>query len=133
MSINLSELLKQRAEATGVDGDRVPFQFGGKTFTFRDPLMLSDDEKDELADLDFDVDVAAWYMGDDQYDEFVATTETITLDGGESFDVTGSSSVFFTAFKQYMEDAREEDANGRPTSRNRSSRRMEARKQRKQR
>lgn len=133
MSINLNELIEQRAEATGVAGDRIPFEFGGKTFSFRDPLMLSDEEKDELELLTHDVDVAAWYMGDDLYDEFVTTEIEVPGSDGKKEKQAGSSSLFFLVFREYMRTARAVDAEGNPTMPNRSSRRAAARKQRKRR
>lgn len=51
MSINLDELLAQRAEATGVEGDRVPFEFGGKTFSFLDPILMTDEQRDDMAEV----------------------------------------------------------------------------------
>lgn len=133
MSINLNDLIEQRAEATGVAGDRVAFEFGGKTFSFKDPLMLSDEEKDELEMLSHDVDVAAWYMGDDLYDEFVTTEIEIPGADGKKMKQSGSSSLFFIAFREHMRNARGVDAEGNPMMPNRSSRRAAARKQRKRR
>ncbi|WP_018119418.1 hypothetical protein [Corynebacterium mastitidis] len=133
MSNNLNDLLKQRAEATGVAGDRVPFEFGDKTFTFRDPMLLTDEDKDDLAGLSHDVDVAEFYMGADQYDDFIATTATIELDNGEKLEVEGSSSVFMLAFREYVKGLADVDEKGNPMTSNRSSRRAAARSQRKRR
>lgn len=133
MSINLSEIIEQRAEATGVDGDRVPFEFGGKTFTFKDPMMLSEDDKDELEMIDHDVDVVEWYMGEEQFDEFLATEVVIAMPDGRKIKKTGSTNFFFLAFAEHMKSVAAVDAEGNPTMRNRSSRRAAARKQRKQR
>ena len=123
MSNNLNELLKQRAEATGIVGDRIPFEFGDKTFSFRDPMLLTDEDKDELSELEYDVDVAEFYMGVDEYDKFVATKAKITLDSGETMEVQGSASMFLLQFQEYMKSQRDEDPQGRPTRLNRSSRR----------
>ena len=123
MSNNLNELLKQRAEATGIVGDRIPFEFGDKTFSFRDPMLLTDEDKDELSELEYDVDVAEFYMGVDEYDKFVATTAKITLDSGETMEVQGSASMFLLQFQEYMKSQRDEDPQGRPTRPNRSQRR----------
>lgn len=128
MSINLDELLAQRAEATGVEGDRVPFEFGGKTFSFLDPMLMTDEQRDDMAELDHDVDVAVFYMGEDQYDEFTATKAKVG-----SSEVHGSAGVFLMAFQEYMTNAQQTDDAGRPTQSNRSSRRAAERKRRKQR
>jgi hypothetical protein len=127
--IDLEKLIDQRAEARGDLGYTVSFEWGGKTFTFRDPLMLDDDEKDDLAEIEHDVDVAAWYMGDDQYDDFVETVAHIPRDDGTFLDIHGSSSVFFEAFRAHMREAQAENE-GNPTRRNRSSRRAASRRAR---
>lgn len=133
MSINLNELIEQRAEATGVAGDRIPFEFGGKTFTFKDPLMLSDEEKDELVFLDYDADVAEWYMGAEQYEEFITTEAEFTGPNGKKFKKNGSSSFFNLVLQEHIRNARGVDEEGNPTMLNRSSRRAAARKRQKRR
>lgn len=127
MNLDLHSLLEQRAEATGVEGDRVPFDFGGKQFTFKDPILLSDEEKDDLAELEWDADVAAWYMGEEQYTEFIETTAEVN-----GATVAGSSNLFFLVFNEYMKSAQAEQA-GKSSRPNRFSRRAAARKQPKQR
>lgn len=131
MTYDLNALLKQRAEATGVSGDRVPFEFGGKTFTFRDPMMLTDDDKDELADLEHEIDIVSFYMGDDQYEEFVGTKTKIELDNGETIEVQGSSNLFMLQFNEYLKSQQDTDNSGRPLARNRSQRRAAAGNKRK--
>lgn len=126
MTYDLNALLKQRAEATGVSGDHVPFEFGGKTFTFRDPMMLTDDDKDELAALEHEIDVVVFYMGDDQYEKFIGTTAKIELDNGEIMEVQGSSNLFMLQFDSYLKSQRDTDKSGRPLARNRSQRRAAA-------
>lgn len=106
--IDLDKLIAQRAEARGDDGRSTSFMFKEREWTFRDPLMLDDDEKDELADLEHDIDIAAWYMGDDQYDEFCTAG--------------GNSSMFFLAFREHMK-SQQAESEGKPTRPNRSSRR----------
>lgn len=133
MAENLNELLKQRAEATGVAGDQIPFEFGNKTFSFFDPMLLDDEAKEELAALSHDVDIAEFYMGEKQYDEFVSTTATIVLDDGTEMKVKGSSSIFMLAFREHIKGLTDIDADGNPTTSNRSSRRAAARSQRKRR
>lgn len=130
--IDLDKYLAQREEARAKDGATVyKFEFDdkvfekteGDTFTFRfrdrewvvrEPQFLSDDEKEQLEPLTADVDIAAWYMGEAQYDEFLAA-------GGESW-------MFNQAFTDYSKKVRDE-INGNPTRRNRSSRRAASKKQ----
>lgn len=114
-NLNLDELLKQRTEATGAEKGMVPFDFQGKTFTFRDPILLNDDELDELDELDGGPDIAEFYMGAEQYDAF--------LEAG------GTSNMFFLVFTQYMNESRDE-VGGNPTRGNRSSRRAARRRKR---
>lgn len=128
MSLNLEALIAQRAEATGVHGERVPFTFGDKTFDFRDPLLLSDEDKDELSELEWDADVAEWYMGEEQYQDFVSTT--VTINGVEH---RGSANFFMLVFMEYQKTAQGTDESGKASRLNRSSRRAAARKQPKQR
>lgn len=112
VDVDLDAIIAQKAEARGDDGRSVAFRFKGEVWTFRDPETLTDEEKDELADINYDVDIAAWYMGDDQYDRFAA--------------VGGGSSLFFMAFKNHQKKIRDE-LNGNPTRSNRSSRRSRKR------
>lgn len=120
---NLTEMIAQRKEATGVDGDLVSFDFTATagdqlgetlTFTFRDPLFLSDDELAEAADLDEGPDVCAWYMGEDEYDRFI--------------DAGGSSNLWALVMRQHTTRSQEVGADGRPTRQNRSSRRAARRR-----
>ena len=128
MTINVDELYAQRAETTGVAGDRVPFEFAGKKFSFRDPLMLSDDDKEELAELSFDSDIAEFYLGPDEYDRLLSTSSKVTAEDGTEYTIQGGSSVFFLAFRAYQDTAMERDAEGKSSRPNRSSRRKAARK-----
>lgn len=133
--IDLDKYLAQREEARAKDGAKThKFDFGdgednqvfekgeGDVFTFRfnardwvvrDPQFLTDPEKEQLEPLSADVDVAAWYMGETQYDEFLAA-------GGESW-------MFNQAFTDYGKKIRD-DLQGNPTRRNRSSRRAASKK-----
>lgn len=128
--IDLDKIIAQREEARAKDGSNVfKFEFDGETFektegdTFsfkfkerdwvvRDPQFLLDEEKDQLSPLRFDADVAAWYMGEGQYDEFVRA-------GGESW-------MFLKAFSDYQKRIQDENQ-GNPTRLNRSSRRAQKR------
>lgn len=122
--IDLDQLIASRAEARGDDGRTVAFRFKGAEWRFRDPLMLNDDEKDDLTKLDFDPDIACWYMG-------AVLNADGMLEGGEEFDkfveAGGNSSIFFLAFRQHMKDQQAE-VQGNPTQPNRSSRRMASKK-----
>lgn len=131
--IDLDKIIAQREEARATNGDATEyiFEFGdeeprikgeGEVFSFRfvgrdwvviDPQFLGDDEKDWLRDIDDDVDIAIWYMGETQYDEFV--------------EAGGSSSIFFQGFRAYTKEL-QDDVSGKPTRPNRSSRRRAARK-----
>ncbi|GAA4809627.1 hypothetical protein [Tomitella cavernea] len=124
--INVEELYAQRAEATGVDGDRIPFDFAGRTWTFRDPQTLTDEEKEEISEIDFDPDMAAWYMGDDQYAEFVAATATIDGADGKQREIQGGSGIFLLAFQEHMSRVRDA-VETRPTRASTSSRRRRRR------
>lgn len=132
MSIDIAKLYAQRAESTGVAGDEVAFTFGGKTFHFTDPLMLTDDEKDELAELEGDIEVAIFFLGEEQYSELIETSEKIPNGDGTEFEIQGGSNVFFMAFRDHQKRSTEDQGSGKSSRQNRSSRRMEARKRRKQ-
>ena len=74
-AIDLDAILAQRAEATGAEEGRVPFIYKGKTFTFRDPLTLSDEDQDKLEEITESTDarlsdVAEFWMGEEEWEEF---------------------------------------------------------------
>ncbi|AOE44365.1 tail assembly chaperone [Gordonia phage Ghobes] len=130
VDVDLDALLAQREEARAngsvtvhqftfdgetvekTEGDTFSFKVFGKTWVCRDPQYLTDDEKDQLSPLQFDSDVAAWYLGEEQYDQFTAA-------GGESW-------LFLRAFADYQKKVRDENQ-GNPTRLNRSSRRAQKR------
>lgn len=116
--IDLDAILAQRAEARGDSGFTFSFTAHGQEWTGKDPMLLSDEEKDQLAELQFDIDIAAFFMGDEQFDKFVAAG--------------GQSSHFILALSEYQKQ-RTGEAQGRPTRPNRSSRRAAAQKSSKQR
>lgn len=118
-NINLDALIEKRAEATGSEKGRIPFDFKGDTYTFQDPLTLTDEDKEELAGLEWEPDIAAWYMGDDQYEKFVTSG--------------GSSTLWFLVFREYLDRNEALDPEGKATRLNRSQRRMAGRKQSKRR
>lgn len=110
---DLDALLAAKEEATGVKDGRVSFNFRGEVFTFRDPVFLTDDELEDMREVnDFGPDVCAWYMGDDEYDRFIA--------------VGGSSNMWAMVLDKHLEANR--GADGNPTGSNRSQRRRAARK-----
>lgn len=112
---DLDALIAQQEEATGTTGGRVSFSFKGENFSFRDPSFLTDDEVDELDDLpQYGPDVAAWYMGDDEYDRFIAAG--------------GSSNFWAIVLRKHLEATQEADRAGKSSRLNRSQRRMAARK-----
>ncbi|AOE44366.1 tail assembly chaperone [Gordonia phage Ghobes] len=117
VDVDLDALLAQREEARAngsvtvhqftfdgetvekTEGDTFSFKVFGKTWVCRDPQYLTDDEKDQLSPLQFDSDVAAWYLGEEQYDQFTAA-------GGESW-------LFLRAFADYQKKVRDENQ-GKP-------------------
>lgn len=114
--INLDELLEQRAEAIGAEKGRIPFEFAGQTFSFRDPLSLTQEDNDELEDLAEDgqlAEIAEFWMGTETLDAFLAA---------------GGSPNAFMLVVQENAARTSEVRGGRPTRRNRSSRRAAARK-----
>lgn len=120
-AINLDELLAQRAEATGAEDGRIPFEFAGKKFTFRDPLLIDDDARDELEELAEEGDgdlLAEFWLGTEEYDRFV--------------EAGGTANLFMLVVRENARRTAGVDADGRPTRSNRSSRRAEARKRRNQ-
>lgn len=116
-AINLDEILAQRAEATGATEGRVPFEFKGETFTFKDPIALSQEEQDDIDDAaetnDGEIIARAW-MGDKEYERFAAAG--------------GTGMMFMLVIKRNAELTAGVDADGRPTRSNRSQRRAAARK-----
>ena len=102
-------------EVIKTEGDTFSFQYKDRKWVVRDPQFLTDEEKDQLAPLQFDADVAAWYLGETQYDEFLEQ-------GGESW-------MFLKAFTEYQKKVQDE-AQGNPTRPNRLSRRAQKRTKR---
>lgn len=120
-AINLDELLAQRAEATGAEEGRIPFEFAGQTFTFRDPFLVDGEDQDELEELSELGDgelLAEFWMGDDEFARFC--------------DAGGNANFFALVVRENAKRTTEVDAEGLPTRSNRSSRRAAVRKQRKQ-
>lgn len=126
-NLNLTQLLAQRAEATGVEEGRVPFDFdatdGPKkgetlTFTVRDQMAFTDEDWDDLNDIRADdgtlEDVAIFWMGEDEWDRFV--------------DAGGTPAMIAFIIQEKAKREQEADSSGRPTRRNRSQRRAAARK-----
>lgn len=116
--IDLDSILSQRSEARGDDGYSFSFTAYGQEWTAKDPMLLTDDEKDALEGCDFDIDIAEFFLGTEQFDKFI--------------NAGGQSSHFILALTEYQK-TRTGEAQGRPTRPNRSSRRQAARKPSKQR
>ncbi|MGP9723661.1 hypothetical protein ACT3SZ_06560 [Corynebacterium sp. AOP40-9SA-29] len=124
--LNLTELLAQRAEATGVQEGRVPFDFTavagpkkGETLTFsvRDNMSFTDEDWDEIDELGEDnniQDIAEFWMGDDEWDRFV--------------EAGGTPRMILLIVQEKAKREQGTDSSGRPTRRNRSQRRAAARK-----
>lgn len=105
-NIDMDAILAQRAEVTG-SADTFAFTFKGKEWNCQDPITASDEWKDGLYDLDTDVEVAEYYLGEDQYAQFV--------------EAGGRAGYVILAINQYMQRMRSENDNGRPTRRPNSS------------
>ncbi|AZA08697.1 hypothetical protein [Corynebacterium pseudopelargi] len=83
-AIDLDAILAQRAEATGAEEGRIPFIFKGETFTFRDPVTLSDEDQEELNELGESQDarfsdVAVFWMGEEEWERFEAAGGTALM------------------------------------------------------
>lgn len=120
-AINLDELLAKRAEATGAEEGRIPFEFAGQSFSFRDPFLVEGDDQDELEELSDLADgelLAEFWMGADEFARFV--------------EAGGTANMFALVVRENAQRTSGVDADGRPTRSNRSSRRAAVRKQRKQ-
>lgn len=115
--IDLDAILAQRAEARSDDGYTFTFTALGKEWTALDPLLLTDEQKDQLAAIKYDIDMAEFFLGADQLDQFI--------------NAGGQSSFFVLALTEYQKK-RTDEAQGRPTRPNRSSRRQAAQKRSKQ-
>ena len=122
MSIDLDSLIAQRAEATGVQGNLSSFDFTARagehkgekmTFTYKDPVFLTDDEVDELEDIELGPDLCCWYMGETEYERFLAAG--------------GSSNFWAMVLNEHNKQSREVATDGRPTRPNRYSRRHQRR------
>lgn len=125
-NMNLTELLAQRAEATGAEEGRAPFDFtatGGKKkgeplrFTIRDNMFFSEADWDELNEVgeenDFDL-LAEFWMGEKEYERFR--------------EAGGTPQMILMIVQEKAKREQAVDADGRPTRSNRSQRRAAARK-----
>lgn len=125
-NLNLTELLAQRAEATGVEEGRAPFDFVATdgpnkgetlTFTVRDSMFLDDEDYDELNEISEEnkiEDIAAFWMGDDEWDRFV--------------EAGGTPRMIMLIVQRKAEIEQEVDSKGKASRRNRSQRRAAGRK-----
>ncbi|WP_370944005.1 hypothetical protein AB5J62_33530 [Amycolatopsis sp. cg5] len=105
-TIDMDAILAQREEATG-SADTFSFTFKGQEWVCQDPITASDEWKDGLLDLDNDIEVAEYYLGEDQYAKFVKAG--------------GRAGYVILAINQYMQQMRQENEEGRPTRRRTSS------------
>jgi hypothetical protein len=71
VDIDMDAILAQREEATG-SADTFGFTFKGQRWTAKHPLLADDDWNEQLQELDDTVDVAAHYMGEEQWEKFAA-------------------------------------------------------------
>lgn len=110
--IDMDAVLAQREEATG-SADTFGFTFAGQRWFARCPVMADDEWKAELAELSTDVEIAAHYLGDEQYETFVAAG--------------GRNGVVLLAVREYTRRLQDEDSQGRPTRSSGSSARRRKR------
>lgn len=104
MAIDLDAILDQRREATGGDPDQVEFTYAGQTWTVPHPMLADDEWKEGLAEVEgSDVDMARFYMGDEQYARFR--------------EVGGRAGYVLLIIQQIASDMRDElpGSNGEPT------------------
>ncbi|OZF41918.1 hypothetical protein [Rhodococcus sp. 14-2470-1a] len=115
--IDLDAMLEKRQEEVG-SVDRFPFTFKGIQWWGMDPILADDPWKDELREISRDeestpADVAAHYMGEEQWEKFV--------------EAGGSSGLWSQALSQYLDNQRAVDASGDPTQARRSFNRSQRR------
>lgn len=118
-AIDLDALLAQRAEATGAEDGRISFIFGGETFTFRDPITLTDEDQEELEDITSAgdarlSDVAIFWMGEDEWEKFAKAG--------------GTAMMFRYIVEEHARREQERDSAGKSPRLNRSQRRSAGRK-----
>lgn len=111
-TIDMDAILAQREEATG-SADTFSFTFKQQEWTCKDPITADDDWKDGLLDQQTDVEVAEYYLGEDQYAKF--------LEAG------GRAGYVILAINQYMQKMKQDNEEGRPTRRSTSSARRRKR------
>ncbi|WKD60922.1 hypothetical protein CCICO_04425 [Corynebacterium ciconiae DSM 44920] len=118
--IDLDAILAQRAEATGAEEGRIPFTFKGETFTFRDPMMLDDEDQELLEDIADSEDarlseIAEFWMGEEEWERFRSAG--------------GTAPMFRYIIEENSRREQEADAAGKSSARiNRSQRRAAGRK-----
>ncbi|AXQ65138.1 tail assembly chaperone [Gordonia phage Schmidt] len=102
---DLGAIVEQRAEAVG--GETIEFQWKGETFTIPHPLLADDDFKDGLLEVETDMELAEYYLGEEQFDRFR--------------ELGGRSGYIGIMLAQIQRDAMAEDEDGNPTQSRRSS------------
>ena len=119
--IDMDAILAQRADATGSDDPTVAtFTFARQEWVFPHPMFAHDDWKDGLSDLQEkgakgkanDVDLARYYMGEEQYERFI--------------EAGGNSGIVLFAVQDVMRQVQQE-AQDRPTRSSTSSGRRQRR------
>lgn len=106
-SVDLDAILAQRAEATGGEIDTVAFTFAGQTWTCKHPLLADDEWKRGLDDLEGNDEVAAYYLGTEQYERFI--------------DAGGRSGFVILVLREIGREMTDVAPGGRPTTRSTSS------------
>jgi hypothetical protein len=106
-SVDLDAILAQRAEATGGEFDTVAFRFHEQTWTCKHPLLADDEWKRGLDDLEDNEDVAAYYLGAEQYERFC--------------EAGGRAGFVILVLREIGRDLTDVAPNGRPTRRSTSS------------
>lgn len=112
---DLAEVVDQRRDALGHDGDLVTFKHGGEVFQFPHPLFADDEWKAGLQKVRGDIALGEFLLGDD-YDRFR--------------ELGGRASHLSILVQRIMKDASDEDADGRPTRSSISSRAQRRRRKR---
>ncbi|MCF7550968.1 hypothetical protein [Pseudonocardia sp. WMMC193] len=107
--IDMDAILAQRAEATNSDDPTIAtFVFARQEWVFPHPMFAADDWKDGLADVQKkgskgeanDVDLARYYLGEEQYERFI--------------EAGGNSGIVLFAVQDVMRQIQHE-AQERPT------------------
>lgn len=113
---DLAAIVDQRRDALGHAGDEITFVHEGEVFSMPHPLFADDEWKDGLADVDSDVEFGEYVLGEEQYARFR--------------ELGGRSSHLAILVQKIQTDARDVDAQDRPTRFSTSSRAQRRRQRR---